>query len=218
MEQRLEQVGDRRLADGTEHQRAHGDAELVDADHQRHVLHRAQRGAGHPRAGLGARLDLGTAGGDQGELRGHEERVAEQQEQDREDDGASRCSCVARPRSSPAVGLVEQAQREPVDAQPVHVLDGEHRELLRAGSSGVGAVGDRHLGDVAALGHPAEHLQHQPGDGVVVLVVGQLDAGEVLDLVGAQQPGERPGAVAALAGPGARAGRARRRCRRRSPR
>jgi hypothetical protein len=48
--------------------------------------------------------------------------------------------------------------------------------------------------------------------------LGQLDAGEVLDLVGAQQPGERPGAVAPLADHGRRGGRARRRCRRRSPR
>ena len=71
------------------------------------------------------------------------------------------------------------------------------------GSSGSRAVGHRDLGDVAGLGHPAEHLEHEAGDGVVVLVLGQLDPGEVLDLVGTQQPGERPAAVAPLPGPGA---------------
>ena len=49
-EDRLDQVGDRRLADGTEAQRADGDAELGAADHQRDVLHRPQRGAGDARA------------------------------------------------------------------------------------------------------------------------------------------------------------------------
>ena len=52
-----------------------------------------------------------------------------------------------RPRpSAPS----SSAQREPVDAQAVHVLDGEHRELLPLGLVGVGAVGDRDLGDVTA--------------------------------------------------------------------
>ena len=44
---------------------------------------------------------------------------------------------------------------------------------------------------------------HEAGDRVVVLVLGELDPGEVLDLVGAQQPGEQPAAVAPLPGAGA---------------
>ena len=79
------------------------------------------------------------------------------------------------------------------------VSDGE----LLARLLGVGPVGHRDLGDVADARDPAEHLQHQAGDGVVVLVLGQLDAGEVLDLVGPQQARERPAAVAALPGAGA---------------
>ena len=45
----------------------------------------------------------------------------------------------------------------------------------------------------------------RPRDGVVVLVVGQLDPGDVLDLVRPQQAGQRPAAVAPLPGPGAEA-------------
>ena len=57
-------------------------------------------------------------------------------------------------------------------------------------------------------GMRAELVAHQAGERVVVLVLGQLDAGDVRDLVGAQQAGQRPGAV----GPrGARA-RSRRSC------
>ena len=58
-------------------------------------------------------------------------------------------------------------------------------------------VGDGDLGDVARRGHPAQHLQDQAGHGVVVLALRQGDAGEVLDLVGAEQPGDQPGPVAA---------------------
>ncbi len=71
--------------------------------------------------------------------------------------------------------------------QAVHVLDGEDGEPLALGLVGVGAVGHRDLGHVATGRHPAEHLEHEAGDGVVVLVLGQRDPGQVLDLVGAQQ-------------------------------
>ena len=223
VQHRLQQPGGGRLGDGTEHQRADRDAELVDADHQRHVLHGAQRGAGEAGALLGAGLDLGTPGGDQRELRGDEERVAEQQEHREEDRrrGAHRALPRCRARRSarsgrssrPSTRSDSRSIRSPSMCSTVST-----RELLALGLVGVGAVGHRHLGDVAALGHPAEHLEHETGDGVVVLVVGQLDAGQVLDLVGAQQPRQRPRAVGAPSCRGRPAGRARRRCRRRSPR
>ena len=44
--------------------------------------------------------------------------------------------------------LVEQPQADPVDAQAVHPLDGQHGEPL-ARLVGVGVVGHRHLGEVA---------------------------------------------------------------------
>ena len=216
MEHRLEQVGHRRLADGAEDQRADGDAELVAADHQRDVLHRPQRGARQPGAGLGPRLDLGTARRDQGELRADEERVAERAAATR---GGRRWRCSSTRPSGP-VGRrsSDAAGATPVDAQAVHVLDGQDRELLARLVVGVGAVGHRHLGHVAGSRDPAELAEDQAGDGVVVLVLGQLDAGR----------GPRPRRAAAgrratrsrrgAGGPGAAAGRARRRCRRRSPR
>ena len=73
------------------------------------------------------------------------------------------------------------------------------------GSSATERSGHRHLDAVAGVRDLAEPLHDEAADGVVVLVVGQLDAGGVLDLVGAQQAREAPGAVAALAGPGAEA-------------
>ena len=92
----------------------------------------------------------------------------------------------------------DETQVDAVDPQAVHPLDGQgHQPLARL--VGVGAVGHRDLDAVARLGDLAELAHDQAGDGVVVLVVGQLDVGGVLDLVGAQQAGERPAAVAALA-------------------
>ena len=59
-------------------ERADRDAELGAGDHQRDVVHGPQRRPGPP-ARRGHRLDHGTAGGDDGELAAHKERVAEQQ-------------------------------------------------------------------------------------------------------------------------------------------
>ena len=67
------------------------------------------------------------------------------------------------------------------------------------GSWGSRAVGHGDLDPVPGLRDLAELAHDEAGDGVVVLVVGQLDVGRVLDLVGAQQPGEGPAPVAALA-------------------
>src|SRR6185503_12729102 len=106
--------------------------------------------------------------------------------------------CSSGPTAVPLPRVsVEEPQREAVDAESVHVLDGEHREVLALGLLGVGAVGHRDLCDVAALRDAPEDLEHQPRDRVVVLVVGELDAGQVLDLVGPQQAGEAPGPVRA---------------------
>ena len=71
------------------------------------------------------------------------------------------------------------------------------------GSSGSVRVGYGDLDPVPGHGDLAELAHHQPADRVVVLVIGQLDAGGVLDLVGAEQPGEAPAAVAPLTGAGA---------------
>ena len=73
----------------------------------------------------------------------------------------------------------------------------------RSGWSGSDRSGTGTSATSPRVGHPAEDLEHQPGDGVVVLVVGQLDAGQVLDLVGPQQARQRPGAVGTWPGPDA---------------
>ena len=72
-------------------------------------------------------------------------------------------------------GSVRSGQAHPVDPQAVHVLDAEHRGLLRRLLVVVVVElhGQRHLGDVAGQRDPAELAQHQPRDGVVVLVLGQ---------------------------------------------
>ncbi len=109
-------MGDRRLGDGTQPQRADGDAELVDRRSSTTCSPSPAASCGRARAGLGARLDLGTAGRDQGELRADEERVAEQQDERERDRGAG-AHRSPRPGAWPARReLVEQAQGEPVDA------------------------------------------------------------------------------------------------------
>ena len=82
------------------------------------------------------------------------------------------------------------------------------RSTVRTASSSRGSSGSAGSGTGTSATSPGSGTrpsdpQHQAGDRVVVLVVGQRDPGQVLDLVGAQQAGERPAAVAALPGPGA---------------
>ncbi len=77
-ERALEQVGQGRLGERAEAERADRDAELGAGDHHRDLAHRAQRRPGPP-GGRRHRLDHRTPRGDQRELAGHEERVAEQQ-------------------------------------------------------------------------------------------------------------------------------------------
>ncbi len=71
----------------------------------------AQRGLGHPRAGLGARLDLAAPRRDQRELGAHEERVAEQQERRRRASAVRSLIGVASLRG--VAVAVEQPQRRP---------------------------------------------------------------------------------------------------------
>ena len=118
------------------------------------------------------------------------------------------------PLSGSSSRSVSRSMRSPSMCSTVSVTS-----RSRGRRSSRSEVGDGDLGDVATLeGTRPSTWRTRPGDGVVVLALRQGDAGEVLDLVGAQQPGEQPGAVAARAGPGRRGGRARRRCPRRSPR
>ena len=85
VEDGLEQVGDGRLADGTEAERADGDAELGTGHDERDLLHGAQGGARGTGTLLGPRLDLAAARGQQGELRAHEEGVEGEQDDGEQD-------------------------------------------------------------------------------------------------------------------------------------
>ncbi len=125
LEDRLEQVRDRGLADGTETQRADRDAELCRGDDQGQALDGAQ---GHPRggrAGLDARLELRTPCRDQGELRTDEQCVERQQHDGR---ARSRSPGLMRPPPSTLDG-----QRDPVDAAALHAVDPQRdRRAARA--------------------------------------------------------------------------------------
>ena len=73
VERRLQQVGQRRLGDRAQAQRADRDAELGAGDHQRDLVHRATAPSRARRLVRGQRLDDGAAGGDQRELAADEE-------------------------------------------------------------------------------------------------------------------------------------------------
>src|SRR5215213_2204954 len=85
--------------------------------------------------------------------------------------------------------LLAHRDRQPVEAQPVHAVDAQDadpahdRPLLTL----LERHGQLHLGLVASLRDPAELLHDQSRDGVVVVVLGQRDARDVLGLVGSQQ-------------------------------
>ena len=96
LERALQQVGQRRLGDRAEAERADRDAELGAGDHQRDLVHRRQRPAG-PLRRRGERLDRRTPGRDQRELAADEEPVAEQQ-QDRDQQLSHRPAPAARRR------------------------------------------------------------------------------------------------------------------------
>ena len=183
-------------------QRADGDAELVDADHQGDVLHRPQGGAGEAGAGLGPRLDLGSAARRPGRTRRRRR---------------TRCRAAARRASRRAVTLFTSGPRSVGRSQPrpraaaatagrsagrpsASTVRTASCRRASAVPSGSRRSGTRTSATSPTSGTRPSTLQHQAGDGVVVLVVGQLDAGQVLHLVGTQQAGERPAAVAQLAG------------------
>ncbi len=84
-EQRLQGVGDDRLADGSERERGEGHAELRRGEHQGDGVHGREHRPGLTGALLGQRLDLRAAGGDQRELRADEEAVHREQEHDGEE-------------------------------------------------------------------------------------------------------------------------------------
>ena len=190
------------------------------ADHQRDVLHGPQRGARDAGAGLGAAARSGCGGRRPARTRRPRRRRCRAAAAGRRGGRCRRSRVVLLRASSSLVGRARRARRRPtpVDAQAVHLLDGQDREPLARARRGRSVSGTGTSARSPASGIRPSTLQHQAGDGVVVLVLGQLDAGEVLDLVGAQQPRERPACRRGAGGPGRRAGRARRRCRRRSPR
>ena len=78
VEHRLQQRGDRRLAEGAEQHPAQRDAQLRAGHHLRDVLHRLERRAG-PGTVHRHRFDDRPAGRDQRELGGDEERAGRQQ-------------------------------------------------------------------------------------------------------------------------------------------
>ena len=80
-----QEVVDRGLGHLQDQQRADGDAELGAGEHERDVFHGPQRGLRALGAGLGQRLDLAPARGHDGEFGGHEEGVADQQDDKPED-------------------------------------------------------------------------------------------------------------------------------------
>ena len=84
-EQRLEHVGDRRLAQGSDADRGHRDPDLAGGDVVADVLALRQCEAGPAGALLGQRLEPGTAGADERVLRDDKERV-DQHQQPAEDD------------------------------------------------------------------------------------------------------------------------------------
>ena len=127
----LEQVRDRGLADGTEHQRAHRDAELVDR--------RSPATCSPSRAGwCGRSASPARRGARSGyDVRRPGRTPRRRRTRCRAGAGARRADRGRRSLHSAAswrpVGL-EQPEGEPVDAQPVHVLDGERRPGCSRGS------------------------------------------------------------------------------------
>ncbi len=107
VERPLQQVGDGRLGERAQAQRADGDAELGGGEHRGDVGQRVQHGAGALVAGLGERFDLAASDRDHGELGADEEGVAEQQyERDGELERGHRVrpsSSALRGRSCPEV-------------------------------------------------------------------------------------------------------------------
>ena len=199
LEHRLEQVGHRRLADGTEDQRADGDAELVDPDDQRHVLHRRAASCAAIREPASA---LGSIWVRRAETRANS---APTKKALPSSSSSATTSAVPPLTAAPprvAVGSpgsssrsVSRSMRSPSMCSTVSVT-----MCSRGPSSSCVESGTVTSARSPVDGHPAEHLEDQAGDGVVVLALGQRDAGEVLDLVGAQQPGDQPGAVAPALG------------------
>ena len=80
VQQRAEQVLDRRLGQRAEAQGAQRDAELRAGQHQRQLADAVQRGPGRPAAAGRRLLQPVPLAGHQGELGGHEEPVQRQQD------------------------------------------------------------------------------------------------------------------------------------------
>lgn len=80
VEERLQEMGERRLGDGSEGEGADGDAELGGGHHLRQVLQAVQDRAGPAGALGGERFDLAAAYGDEGELGADEEAVRRYEE------------------------------------------------------------------------------------------------------------------------------------------
>ena len=119
----------------------------------------------------------------------------------------SGCSCLPHPRlgrssdGSSSRRSVSRSMR-----RPSMCSTREHGELLtaprrrrRGSTTGQRRPRPRRR----ARGTRPSTLDQQAGDGVVVLVLGQLEPGRVLDLVGAEQAGDDPRAVGTLPQPGA---------------
>ena len=82
-ERRLDEVGDRGLAEEADAQRRERDAELAGRQVLGEVVEHVDDALGAPVAGGGQLLELGSARADERELRGHEEPVDEDQHDDR---------------------------------------------------------------------------------------------------------------------------------------
>src|SRR6516165_4716920 len=84
-ERRIEEIRDQRLADGTDEDREHRDAELCARDEPHWLVHHVERGARASSAALRSLLQAGATGSHERVLGRDEDRAAENEQQDDDD-------------------------------------------------------------------------------------------------------------------------------------
>ena len=121
-EDRLDEVGDRRLAQEADAQRGQGDAELARGQVLADVVELAQDAA---RAGValgGQLLELRAPRADEGELPGHEEPVGENQDDDRDQQQRGHRTAGWKPLLRGRSSATGRSAREASSHRPCHTL------------------------------------------------------------------------------------------------
>ena len=187
LERALEQVRDRRLAEVAEAERADGDAELRRGHHQRDVLHRRERRPRGPAAACGARLDRAAAAEISANSAPTKNALAASSTTE-----MAIAAPVLMALLLPCRRRSVRGASDAVDAEAVQ----QHHGSTRCGAR---LAMPRSRPGRRSRGRARAGRVDEPGERLVLVVLGQPDAGPGRDLVGTQQAGQVPAALALAA-------------------